>query len=286
MRIRILFSVVFTCIVVNATSLFGAGEPDSLPLELTSTGQVLVSAMVNGAGPYRFVLDTGSNRSAISDTIAARLSLDPVAVSEVVTSNGTSTRPVVALKSISLGAWLTSDLPVPILESRHLRAIDKAADGVIGQDVLIDARYTIDYRRKRLVWLNESGPVMGIRLRAVRKEGRLLVALPQSSRPGDLTWLVPDSGASALVLFQRGGRTAVPATTFPATIATMTANSEGQARLALVPALRIGNTVLNDQPALVIAVDRAGDSPDGLLPLSLFSSVTFQGRENYLTIRP
>ena len=286
MRIRTLLSVSSILIVVSASSIRAAGESRPVPFELTGPGQILISAMVDGSGPYRFVLDTGSSRSAISDTIAARLSLAPVAVTETVTSNGTTTRPVVILKSISLGTHVTSDVLVPVLESQHLHAIDKTADGIIGQDVLIDARYTIDYRRKRLTWLTEGAAETGIRLDVVRKEGRLLVALPQSSRPNDLTWLVPDSGASALVLFQRNGRTAVPATTLAAIVATATITSEGHARLALVPALRIGKTTLSDQPALIIAAHGEADSPDGLLPLSLFSSVTFQGRDNYLTIRP
>jgi predicted aspartyl protease len=286
MRIRILLSVAVVVSAFNASRVRAAGETESLPFELTGTGQVVIPAMVNGAGPYKFLLDTGSTRSAISDAIAARLSLVPVAVSEMVTSNGTTTRPVATLKSISLGGRVTSDLAVLVLESRHLGAIDKEADGILGQDLLIDARYTIDYRRKRLTWLTGAGPESGIRLEVIRKEGRLLVALPQSSRPNDLAWMVPDSGASALVLFQRNGRTAVPANSLPATVATVTASNEGHARLALIPTLRIGKATLSDQPALVIAAAGQADSADGLLPLLLFSSVTFQGRENYLTIRP
>ena len=285
MRHRVLLSVAFILIVFSVSRTGAAGETESVPFELTGTGQVVISAMVHGAGPYRFVLDTGSNRSAISDTIASRLSLAPVAVSELVTSNGTNTRPVVTLKSISLGGRVTSGLPVLVLESRQLKTIDKAADGILGQDLLIDARYTIDYRRKRFTWLTEAGEDNGIRLEVIRKEGRLLVALPQSSRPNDLAWMVPDSGASALVLFQRDGRTAVPATSLAAAVAAVTVNTETQARLALVPSLRIGKTTLIDQPALVMAAAGDAGSADGLLPLSLFSSVTFQGRENFLTIR-
>ena len=81
------------------------------------------------------------------------------------------------------------------------------------------------------------------------------------------------------------GRTAVSATTVGA-IGVSTVNGDGQAQAALVSQLRVGRATLWDQPAMVLAgYGTAENRVDGLLPLSRFSTVTFNGRENYLVAK-
>ncbi len=287
MRIRIFFSLAVLFLIFTRLDLFASTVAAPVPLTLNGSGQVLVPAMVNGSGPYLFILDTGANRSAISQTLADRLSLPPVAVSDVVTSSGSASTPVVRLQSISIGHHSAAAVLSLVLLDNQIRGVHKNADGIIGQDVLIDAHYTIDYRRRKLTWGDGAPGRAGTRLTLRRVEGRFLVALPQSAHEPDITWFVADSGASALVLFQHGGRTGIPSTALPASVraATMTGTSNVQA--ATVPKFRVGNETWWDQPALLIGgadVEAGVDRLDGLLPLSWFSSVTFNGPENTLTV--
>ena len=290
MRARMLVSTAVLFVLFNFSSagLSAATATAPLPFTLTGTGQVLIPVMVNASGPYQFVLDTGANRSVISDTLAARLSLQPVAVTEIVTSTGSAESSVVRLQSISLGSHNASGVLAPVVKSERIHAVHTQADGIIGQDVLIDAHYTIDYRRKRVIWLGAgTDGGSGSRLMLRRCEGRLLVELPQSSRSGDAALLVPDSGASTLVLFQQGGRTAIPATALAAVVQTTTLTGDGKMQMAVVPKLRIGTDTLWDQPAVLLPGSAISGEQrlDGLLPLSWFSEVTFNGRENYLVVK-
>lgn len=291
MHLRDLISTaVLSFVLFNSVELHAAGPADTLPLTLTGTGQILVPVMVNGSGPHLFVLDTGANRSVISDALAARLSLKPVATTEMVTSSGSATSLVVRLRTVSLGAHQASDLLAPLVPAGRIHAVHAKADGIVGQDVLIDAHYTLDYRRSRLVWLDaDTGSGSGTRFALRRSEGRLLVEVPQSSRQDDIAWLVPDSGASTLVLFQNAGRAAISATPVGAMVAAATMTGDGQVQAAIVPTLKIGTCTLWDQPAVLMAGLGTGASGatrvDGLLPLSGFSAVTFNGREHYLVVK-
>jgi predicted aspartyl protease len=288
MRVRISFSLAVIVVLFVRLDLFASTVAAPVPLTLTGSGQVLVPAMVNGSGPYLFVLDTGANRSAISQTLAGRLSLRPVAVSDVVTSSGSTQATVVRLQSISVGHHLAAAVLSPVLPDDQMRGVHKNADGIIGQDVLIDAHYTIDYRRRKLIWGDGGAGGAGTRLALRRHEGRVLVALPQSSSQRDIVWFVADSGASTLVLFQHDGRTGIPATALPARVRTTTVTGASDVQAAIIPKFRIGHDTWWDRPALLIggADEQAGlGRPDGLLPLSWFSSVTFNGPENSVTVR-
>ena len=290
MRARLLVSmaVLFTLVNFSTPELSAAGAADPLPFTLTDTGQIVIPVMVNSSGPYRFVLDTGANRSAISDTLAAALSLQPVAVTEIQSSTGSATSSVVRLQTIALGSHRVSAVLAPVLESARIHAVHSQADGIVGQDVLIDAHYTLDYRRKRVIWLGtDDDPGPGTRLALRRTEGRLIVELPQSSAPDSVALLVPDSGASTLVLFQQNGRTAISATALSGMASVATVTGKSLMQTAVVPKLRLGRDTLWDQPAVLLPGPAvAGENRlDGLLPLALFSSVTFNGREHYMVAK-
>jgi predicted aspartyl protease len=263
-----------------------AGSAAPLPFTLTGTGQILVPAMINGKGPYLFVLDTGANRSAISETLAARLALEPVAVTELVTATGSAMRSVVKVQSIALGDHGAGDLLVTTLPAERLQSINTKAEGLIGQDVLMNAHFTLDYRRKKVLWHSGAHTsASGTRLQARQAEGRVVIELPQSARPGDVARMIPDSGASAFVLFQKRGATVLPARAVGATAQASTVSGEGTVQVVAVQKLRIGSHTIFDQPALLMAGAETGGI-DGLLPLSLFSSVTFNARAGYVIVRP
>jgi predicted aspartyl protease len=287
MRVPVLVSLAVLFSLFNAATLSANAAGDALPFVLTPTGQVLVQATVNGTGPHTFVLDTGSNRSVISEALADRLALAPIAVTETVSSSGTASALVVRVHTLTLGSHTASAVPTAVVSSARLHAIHATAEGIIGQDVLIDAHYTLDYRRKRVSWLTadeDSGS--GLRLALHRSEGRVMVDLPQSSRGEVVARLVPDSGASVLVLFDRGIHSPITATPLGAAVKTTTVTGETHMQAATVPQLRVGSYTMWDLPAVIVA-SQDEDAPrvDGLLPLSAFSSVTFNGPRNYLVAR-
>lgn len=231
-----------------------------VPLEIDAHGGILVDVRVNGSGPYRFLLDTGTSRSIVSDVLARELDAPVVAKSEVVTNAGSELRLVVRLASVSIAAARVEHLLAPVLPAARLDAIGSGVRGVLGQDFLSAFNYTLDYRHARLTW---DGPLTCAAPDAVRlipADGRFVMTVERDS--GVPLRLVPDSGADAPILFQ-------PLRT-----------REPRSRLGR---LRIGTISWTDVAA--VNVERTDPDADGLLPLHRFSSVSFAAGGSCLVAR-
>ena len=104
-----------------------------------------IPVMINGRGPFRFVVDTGADRSVLADDVAVSLGLvrgNDVMVQGVVRSVNTR---VVALANISFGSITKYNLSMPLL-SRNLMG----ADGYLGLDAVDGSRVTLDFANRVL----------------------------------------------------------------------------------------------------------------------------------------
>ena len=262
----------------------------AIPFKLDDNGAVVVPVRINGAGPFPFLIDTGSSHSAIADSLATQLRLPTVAKAEVVSASGQSMRPVAQLASTAVGAAVRGGLLASVLPSATLVNLGAGVRGVLGQDFLATFDYTLDYRRRELSWGPEPvSEAPAARLLMTPDAGRFFVSLPQGSGRGVLR-LVPDTGSAALVIFDRVRKE--PAGTLELLPA------KGQARMsgvsgdrtvdrAVVRDLRVGDLVLHNEPAVIVN-DRegGGTQADGLLPLHGFARVSFHAREQCLSIWP
>jgi predicted aspartyl protease len=276
-------SYVAVALLLVSTPL--AGETAGVVLSIDGAGAIVVPVSVNGSEPMPFLLDTGSTHSVVSTSLAERLRLPLVGKTEVLTSAGRDLRPVAGITSVAIGSVASERLMASVVPAAKLAIIAPGIEGIIGQDFLSGLNYTLDYRRGRLVWAAEAWEEGGTRLPLLAREGRYLVEL--SSSAGEVPMmLVPDSGASGFVIFERAGRPRLGAMLERGSVTVSGLAGERAVRMALVPELRVGDITLSHQAVAVI--DReAGDASegDGLLPLHLFSSVSFNSREGYLLLR-
>jgi predicted aspartyl protease len=106
--------------------------------------------MVNGEGPFRFVVDTGATHSAVSKALAQKLKLanEKVGAPSVLLSGvtGSAQVAVVRIESLTVGTLSLGPLDVPVIEAAFANA-----DGVLGADAMIDSRLTIDFKENRIV---------------------------------------------------------------------------------------------------------------------------------------
>jgi hypothetical protein len=156
-------------------------------------------------------------------------------------------------------------------------------DGLIGQDVLGSLVFTIDYARRRIWWHGRTVPdsPRGTRLSLEVTNGRALVTLPQRSGPVAVLRLIPDTGADSLVLLVHPGRP-LPFVTPLDTVRVRGVAGSRPARRVLVQNLDVGSIRLADQVGLLVDGTAAGSfMGDGLLPLHLFTRVTFNGPGGY-----
>jgi len=264
------------------------GDTEVIGFDADENGAVVVDARVDGAGPFRFLVDTGSSHTAVGDALARRLGLHAIAKAEIVSATGQSMRPVVRLGRTTVGEAARDGLLASVLSSSDLGRVGAGVDGVLGQDFLAAFDYTLDYLHGRLTWSAEG--VMGepaARLTLATEGGRFLAALPQGAGRG-VVRLVPDTGSTALVIFgdapASGGG---PLRLIPANGHARLRGVAGERTVerAVVPALRVGGIVLHNEP--VVVVERPGSGSghaDGLLPLHRFARVSFNARERCLLI--
>lgn len=98
--------------------------------------------------------------------------------------------------------------------------------------------------------------------------------------------LVPDSGANGFVMFSRNGRTRVALDGMARTISIHSLSGRRDVSTMMVRELQVGNVIFRNQPVAVIARDEVDAlEGDGLLPLHLFASVSFNAREQCLVLR-
>jgi predicted aspartyl protease len=117
-------------------------DSDTLGANTDIGGRMTVSLLVNGRGPYQFVVDTGADRSVIAEDIALALNLTrggTVLLNGLVRQVASST---VEVQSLSIGSITRTNLSLPILPRTLLQG-----DGYLGLDVLADSRVTFDFER-------------------------------------------------------------------------------------------------------------------------------------------
>ena len=228
----------------------GAGRPHAaVPLEIDARGGIVVTVMLGASGPYRFLLDTGTSRSIVSDTLARELAAPVVAKTELASAEGSEWRLVVRLASVSIGTAVITNVLAPVLPDSRLAGIDLGVRGVLGQDFLSAFNYTLDYRRSRLTWEASVACDEPRATRLVPADGRFVMSAVTDA---GVLRLVPDSGADAPILFLTG---------------------RSAAATSVIGALRIGDIELTRVPA--VHVDRSDPHADGLLPLHGFAAVSF-----------
>lgn len=159
-----------------------AAEPTDDTLYATPTtadraGRILAPVMINGQGPFRFVLDTGANTSALAPGTVEALGLrsSESAVVGVHGVTGAANLPAVQVEDLRAGEIALGRRSLPVLGSM----VFAGADGILGVDGLQDARIEVDFTRDRVVISRSSGRRDrdgALLVRAELRHGGLLLA--------------------------------------------------------------------------------------------------------------
>jgi predicted aspartyl protease len=245
---------------------------DVTPFE-SGHGDIVLAVRLNGQGPFRFLLDTGSTHTVVSPKTAEAIGAPVVARTAMGSAAGSRETLVVRVNSLHVGPVIVSSLLASVIDLAEIPG-GSTVDGVIGHDALAPLRYTIDFRQRRVMWSpSHATDARGSSLELQESGGRFLIALPQRQ---SLLRLVPDSGAASLLLF--APHAALPVTSLPTLATLKTMSGQTGVRMATLRELHVGSLTFRDVPAVVARRD--GSEPvavDGLLPLHLFDRVTVDG---------
>lgn len=151
-----------------------ASEVAGGPSQQDFRGRIVAPVYVNGQGPFRFIVDTGANRSVLSPRLVERLGLTARGESAVHTIHGETQAPLVAVQSLRYGelALPSDELPMMgggVLAGEH---------GLLGVDGLRERRLRIDFESSCIEILpsRAAGPLRGwVRLDGEIRFGHLLL---------------------------------------------------------------------------------------------------------------
>jgi len=111
------------------------GQPDSYQ-------RLTVPVQISGRGPYRFVVDTGSQKSVVARHVADELSLERGAQERIIGLTGPEMVETATVAELGIGRRRHRNLDVVIFDAQNI-----GADGIIGIDSLQGQRVLLDFGR-------------------------------------------------------------------------------------------------------------------------------------------
>ena len=158
--------------------------------------RMTVPVTVVGGGPFRFLIDTGSQNTVVSSALAAQMSLPPGRRARLIGVAGTQLVETVEIEQIDLGKRSFYGLLAPKLERK-----DIGADGILGLDSLQNQRVVLDFKRN-LIAVADAKSLGGNRgfdivVTARRRSGQLI--LTDAVMDGVKLSVVIDTGAETSI---------------------------------------------------------------------------------------
>ncbi|UAJ09851.1 aspartyl protease family protein [Glacieibacterium megasporae] len=165
---------------------------DAVAAEQSKT-RMFIPVEVNGKGPYRFLVDSGADRSVIGSGLAAQLALPAGNIVKLQGMAGASRVGTVRIETIKLGQSVIDNIAAPALPERYL-----GAQGLVGIDALADQRLMLDFDKKTITVQDSRKPEMvsggdEIVVTARRRNGQLILT---AARVGNIPiYAVIDTGS-------------------------------------------------------------------------------------------
>ena len=245
--------------------------------------------VINGQGPFFFVVDTGANQSVISQELAAQLALPAGADVRLHGVAGAETTATAVADQFQVGRRLERAVVMPVLPQAAI-----GAPGILGIDRLRNQRIVLDFRSRQLVFANSDYgdlPPYTSRVRARQRSGQLTIV--NADLAGIPVSAFIDSGAERTIgnpaLHDLAVQRLPSAAMYDVPVVSVTGRVM-QGQLAMLPVLRLGHVRLVnltvtfadlhvfqiwglDRPAILIGMDA----------LTVFDSVTMDfGRSEVL----
>ncbi len=133
-------------------SFGGAGPQERLATATDPAGRITLMTSVNGKGPFPFTIDTGANRSVISDRLAAQLGLTPNGTVTIEGLVGPDEVSAVRVDHIKAGTVEQSALDTAVLPAASL-----GSTGFLGTDMLQGRNVVLDFRKHAITLTRGRG---------------------------------------------------------------------------------------------------------------------------------
>lgn len=157
--------------------------------------RMVAPVMINGQGPYDFLVDTGANRSCISKDLADALGLPSGPMISIRTMVGSHPRPTARVERLEIAGKAQRNINIPVLPMPM-----QEPKGVLGVDWLKARRLVLDFKGKSL----EIAPPK------FESSTPNRVVVPARRRSGQLTMVDADmSGAPISAMIDSGSQVSI-----------------------------------------------------------------------------
>jgi predicted aspartyl protease len=260
---------------------------------------IVIPVKINHAGPFDFMVDTGSQIIVVDPSLASELGLQSEGTVGLVKTANYAQASVAALETLEVGSHAVANPFVAVQDLGQVKAADPRIRGVLGENFLAHFDLLIDYPHK-LVCLDERGVmqknVRGERISLVASRHpenelpfmeRLVISVRLSDTGTREILLQLDSGSDGPILY--AGNKDLPLL--------RRAKLQGdnvtkaQQAFAVLPRqdMRVGSRTFSRVPFVTPAAS-AQNVPnreeDGVLPTVLFSRVYINFADHYVVFNP
>ena len=296
-RAALLAAIVLAASLAHADPACPAGVPATriLPLE---SAQIGVAVDINGSGPFKFLLDTGSQLTVLEPSLAEQLELPSAGSIGIVSVAGQSLAALAVVDRVGIGPNEFHLTRVAVLDLASIQTVNPLVRGVLGQDFLAHFDLLID-RPHMLLCFDQTGGMQR------ELDGEHVPVLRSVVVPADPAFTEPvlieahlqgsDAGPAVLKL-DCGGNVPLLFTSKQHSRAKSEKLREGSALGRRSPLafrnlsprnVMIGARRLHGVTFVTPATDagpRAGE--DGLLPITLFKRVFISNRDRFVIFDP
>ena len=171
-------------------------QADDVKIRKDRGDRMTVQVTVGGTGPFRFLVDTGADRTAISSDMAARLGLDTSVQASLHTLTGMST-----VKTATVSDLRLSQRDLKIVDAPILDAANMGADGILGTDSLHSQRVVFDFEKNLMTIVpseervaREDGTIV---VTGKLRSGRLIVT--NAVADGNVITVILDTGSEVSI---------------------------------------------------------------------------------------
>jgi hypothetical protein len=253
--------ILICCVIISAGPLFA-----DVKMQVPDGRPIVEGVYVNSHGPYRFLLDTGTNVNFIEANLARSIGLTATFRTPLTSSTDATSVSGVDGIEVLLDSAKTEGQKFLFLPLKAIHDITPGIQGVLGQEFLSRFDYTLDLRGKRLEFGKQDRNGTHAQFKMINAEPVVSTSL------GDL---ILDSGARQLVLF--GVR---PHISYGLKGELRTPTGSMQIGLVSGKPLVIEGRKISRGDAVTIPNRTPG--VDGLLPLSLFKAIYFCNSQGYI----
>ena len=266
-----------------------------VPFRTVGESMIVVPVEINGAGPFNFLLDTGTTRTMVDEKLAEQLALHAVAQTTLKLTgiSGTSAVTLVGVESVGVAGETVRDLHLNVRKS-----FPAGVRGILGEDFLARFDVLIDYRQHALELSADRS------LLAASLEGEHLpfsmhgafggaptgnrIVIQGHAREFDdkqLSFLL-DSGTDSFVLFPSAanGLNAISLKSDPVAPAQHTSDGLSIRRRQVRYLFLEGATVPN--VSAVVVDGRDAIDADGVIPTAWFKSLFICHSGGYVIFNP